>query len=141
LKNGQVSMDFVVIASVALLFAIFLFGLYAQRTDTTRIFITGTAAQRVADDVARGITRAWLAGNGSVAHAWVPDSLPNGEPFNLTVRGRQAVVVYPAGQGIRIASAAAITSNVTSASFTLVPGTGGRALNITNVNGTMVVAG
>ena len=138
-KKAQLSADFAVIAAVVLIIALFLVELYSQRMESARIMTVHLSAQRTAEDVARSINHAWLAGNGSVAHSQLPDSLPNGAGYNLTIRGRQVLVYYPAGDGIRIASAGTITSNISSANITIIPGSGGVQLNITNANNTIRV--
>lgn len=139
-KRGQLSMDLMVVASFVLVIFLFLFELYAQNSENARIFGTQLAAQRVSEDVARAIDHAWLAGNGSVTHAQLPGSLPNSIPYNVTIRGRQVLVLYQAGGSVRIASAGTATSNVTATNFTIASGSG-RYLNATNINGTVGVAG
>ncbi len=139
--KGQLSMDLMVIASVVLIIFLFLFQLSAQNSENARILGAQLAAQRASEDVARAIDHAWLAGNGSVAHSQLPDSLPNSLPYNVTIRGRQVLVLYPAGDSVRIASAGTATSNVTGINFTLIPGSGSRLLNMTNINGTITVVG
>lgn len=139
--RAQLSADFMIVAAVVLLLLLLLFQLYSERADSTRILATRLAAQGVADDVARAIDHAWLAGNGSVAHVRLPDSLPNGLPYNLSVSGRRVMVEYAVGGGVRSAGAGLITANVTPASFVLSPALGGKLLNITSSNGTVKVVG
>ncbi len=141
MKKGQISTDFLAVSAVVLILALFLFQLYSQQAESTRIFATQVAAQRVAEGVARGINHAWLNGNGSVTHAQLPDSLPYGIPYNFTLRGRQAFVQYPAGAGSAVVSSGVVTSDIIAVNFTLIPGSGGKSLNITNSNGVIVVVG
>jgi len=141
MAKAQISMDLLFIAAVVLILFLFLFQIYLQRADSVRIFQSGLAAQRVADDIGRSIDHAWLGGNGSVSHASLPESLPNGMAYNVSLRGRQVLVLYPAGAGTRVASYITSTSSVTAINFTLAPLGGGKSLNVTNLNGSIVVVG
>jgi len=138
--KAQVSADLLIISAVVFMLFLFLFEIYANGIQSTRILATQLAAQRAADDVARAIDRAWLAGNGSVAHMSLPGSLPGGLPYNVSIQGRQVTLVYSAGEGARVAGAGMATSNVSAVNFTMGSGSE-RPLNVTNINGSIGVSG
>jgi len=139
--KGQISWDMLMIAAVVLIIFLFLFQVYTDRAQSVRTFEMQLAAQRVADGIGRTIDHSWLGGNGSVSHSLLPESLPHGEPYNVSIRGRQVLVLYNSGISGRVASYVTITSNVTATNFTMAPPAGSTMLNVTNANGTVTVVG
>lgn len=111
MKKAQVSLEFMIIASVALvIFLIFLSGYYEKigplQSNRKRI-----KASQLSSKSAQSINDVFLAGEGTSKTFYLPDYLPGNQEYNITVYPDSRSVYIDWGEGE--AGAKFLTTNIT----------------------------
>ena len=140
-SKGQSSADFLVVAVFALLLILALITVYMEKLYGTNSVTNRLAGQRLADHVARNVNAVAFGCNGSKATITLPESLKGGTEYNISIlsRGRRVEIFWYSRDTFYSATSSIVTSNVTDVNKSFFIGSGNKEVNITNVNGRVLV--
>ena len=130
--KAQISVDFIIIISIALIVFLYLFSIIDKRNDELYSTRTSLYAKSVSDTLAFNINSVFLAGNGFKKNILLQNKLKDDTGYNLNI--------YPTEHLIKIAwnnrqySSPILTSSI-SGDLSLLPG----EYEIANINGVITI--
>ena len=135
-KKAQISVDFIIVLSVALLVFLVLFNIISNRRDDMNSASTLLAAKEVADKLAIEVNTIHLAGDGAFKTVTLPETLRDNSDYNITIYPKYHVIEVNWNYlgNMKKYSSAIVTGNV-NGSISSING----FVNLTNDNGVIMV--
>ncbi len=91
-RRGQTSLDFLIALGFLLLMGLGLFSAFSATQRASTETIQHLYGSRIARDIARGISEAWILGDGADIEVRIPKTMPHGERYKIVI-GKKAVLV------------------------------------------------
>lgn len=135
-KKTQISTEFIIILSIALIVFLFLFTIANKRSDELYSTSKMLYAKQEADKLATAINTIFLAGNGASKTVNLPETLKDNANYNITVYPTEHIVdiTFSSFGNLRHYSAPILTADVTGDLNIM-----NNDVNLTNSNGIISV--
>lgn len=133
--KSQIAADFIITISIALVIFLAVFGVADRKNNMLDSFRAGLYAKQEADRTALEINSVFLAGSGTNKSVFLPATLKDESPYNITVYPSSRIVNidYYFNGGKRNYQAGIMTSNISSISG--INGT----IRLSNINEAIII--
>ena len=133
MNRAQVSMDFLIVASVVMILFAAVFSVYTAKKESAAGAESMMSAQSICELAAWKMNSVLQAGNGSSTTLFLPETLSTGENYSLEVVGHRVEIVWPVSSPNQTYSSPVLGSVAGSLAT-------GEEIKITNKEGVIVVS-